>query len=313
MASHLNTSRVWLLSGDVSLKKGTTRDRLALRRDAPVPLALSKPPARVSTVVCFFRNFSSGFIPAGMAGRCRGGGGCGGGLEEMDGVLTGAGAEAPGGAGGGGVGGCCWLLHGTRAPRSAGAMDPPRLWRTGLNPSVEAGKGVVVGGLPTVNSPPLVPAASSLDAQDPPRSRSGTGTAERKSVDAAALRWSPADEKRVGRSSRRRPGGAILRNGAQTVDPPGLDPPVPDHLEAESRAGRCAVVRLGAVGFGSDTAELADTPPGSLSLPLSLSLSFLLSNEWDEKRLAPPPQHTHTRAPMLQLRVPDKQTGSRML
>lgn len=78
-ATHLNTSRVWLLSGDVSLKNGTTRDRLALRRDAPVPLALSatpptKPPARVSAVVCFFRNFSSGFIPAGMAGGGRGGG-----------------------------------------------------------------------------------------------------------------------------------------------------------------------------------------------------------------------------------------------
>lgn len=72
--SHLNTSRAWPLSGDVSLKKGTTRDRLALRRDAPVPLALSatpptKPPARVSAVVCFFKNFSSGFIPAGMVGR----------------------------------------------------------------------------------------------------------------------------------------------------------------------------------------------------------------------------------------------------
>lgn len=72
---HLNTSRAWPLSGDVSLKKGTTRDRLALRRDAPVPpLALSatpptKPPARVSAVVCFLRNFSSGFIPAGMVGR----------------------------------------------------------------------------------------------------------------------------------------------------------------------------------------------------------------------------------------------------
>lgn len=67
---HLNTSRAWPLSGDVSLKKGTTRDKLALRR-APVPLALSatpptKPPARVSAVVCFFRNFSRGFIPAGM-------------------------------------------------------------------------------------------------------------------------------------------------------------------------------------------------------------------------------------------------------
>lgn len=81
--THLNTSRVWLLSGDVSLKNGTTRDRLALRRDAPVPLALSatpptKPPARVSAVVCFFRNFSSGFIPAGMAGRWRL-------VEEMEG------------------------------------------------------------------------------------------------------------------------------------------------------------------------------------------------------------------------------------
>lgn len=77
--SHLNTSRAWPLSGDVSLKKGTTRDRLALRRDAPVPpLALSatpptKPPARVSAVVCFFKNFSSGFIPAGMVGRWVGG------------------------------------------------------------------------------------------------------------------------------------------------------------------------------------------------------------------------------------------------
>lgn len=71
--SHLNTSRAWPLSGDVSLKNGTTRDRLALRRDAPVPPALSatpptKPPARVSAVVCFFRNFSRGFIPAGMVG-----------------------------------------------------------------------------------------------------------------------------------------------------------------------------------------------------------------------------------------------------
>lgn len=79
--SHLNTSRAWPLSGDVSLKKGTTRDRLALLRDAPVPpLALSatpptKPPARVRAVVCFFRNFSSGFIPAGMVGRWVGGGG----------------------------------------------------------------------------------------------------------------------------------------------------------------------------------------------------------------------------------------------
>lgn len=69
--THLNTSRAWPLSGEVSLKNGTTRDRLALLRDAPVPpLALSptppNPPARVSAVVCFFRNFSSGFIPAGM-------------------------------------------------------------------------------------------------------------------------------------------------------------------------------------------------------------------------------------------------------
>lgn len=82
--SHLNTSRAWPLSGDVSLKKGTTRDKLALRRDAPVPLALSatpptKPPARVSAVVCFFRNFSSGFIPAGMVGRWVGGQGYTGG------------------------------------------------------------------------------------------------------------------------------------------------------------------------------------------------------------------------------------------
>lgn len=43
-----------------------------------MPLALSatpptKPPARVSAVVCFFRNFSSGFIPAGMVGRWVGG------------------------------------------------------------------------------------------------------------------------------------------------------------------------------------------------------------------------------------------------
>lgn len=80
--SHLNTSRAWPLSGDVSLKKGTTRDRLALRRDAPVPpLALSatpptKPPARVSAVVCFLRNFSRGFIPAGMVGRWVRVGGC---------------------------------------------------------------------------------------------------------------------------------------------------------------------------------------------------------------------------------------------
>lgn len=73
--THLNTSRAWPLSGDVSLKNGTTRDRLALRRDAPVPLVLSKPPARVSAVLCFFRNFSSGFIPAGMVGA--GGGGRG--------------------------------------------------------------------------------------------------------------------------------------------------------------------------------------------------------------------------------------------
>lgn len=72
--SGLNTSLGCPLSGDVSLKNGTTRDRLARRRDAPVPPeALSappptKPPARVSAVVCFFRNFSSGFIPAGMVG-----------------------------------------------------------------------------------------------------------------------------------------------------------------------------------------------------------------------------------------------------
>lgn len=127
-ATHLNTSRVWLLSGDVSLKNGTTRDRLALRRDAPVPLALSatpptKPPARVSAVVCFFRNFSSGFIPAGMAG---GGGGAEGGwgLEEADGLLVGGGAEA----GGDGLGGSYILSWppGRREQVWAGVMDPPR-------------------------------------------------------------------------------------------------------------------------------------------------------------------------------------------
>lgn len=74
--SHLKTSLACPLSGEVSLKKGTTLDRLALLRDAPVPLALSappKPPARVSAVVCFFKNFSSGFIPAGMVGGYFGG------------------------------------------------------------------------------------------------------------------------------------------------------------------------------------------------------------------------------------------------
>lgn len=67
--SGLNTSRAGPLSGEVSLKNGrpTTRDRLARRREAPVPVALSpKPPARLSAVVCFFKNFSKGFIPAGI-------------------------------------------------------------------------------------------------------------------------------------------------------------------------------------------------------------------------------------------------------
>lgn len=65
--SGLNTSLAGPLSGDVSLKNGTTRDRLARRLDAPVPVAFSpKPPARVSALVCFFKNFSRGFIPAGI-------------------------------------------------------------------------------------------------------------------------------------------------------------------------------------------------------------------------------------------------------
>lgn len=87
--AHLNTSLGCPLSGDVSRKKGTTRDRLALRRDAPVPPAAlsvtppTNPPARVSAVVCFFRNFSSGFIPAGMVGL-RGGGGGGGGVMQRE-------------------------------------------------------------------------------------------------------------------------------------------------------------------------------------------------------------------------------------
>lgn len=102
--SHLNTSRAWPLSGDVSLKKGTTRDKLALRRDAPVPLALSatpptKPPARVSAVVCFFRNFSSGFIPAGMVGRWVRGQGYTGGWRG--GLLKDDNAETQMGGGGG--------------------------------------------------------------------------------------------------------------------------------------------------------------------------------------------------------------------
>lgn len=84
-AAYLNTSRGCPPSGEGSLKKGTTRDRLALRRDAAMPPpALSgppppppgpapgppppppPPPARLSALVCFLRNFSSGFIPAGM-------------------------------------------------------------------------------------------------------------------------------------------------------------------------------------------------------------------------------------------------------
>ncbi|KAF7641673.1 hypothetical protein LDENG_00274900, partial [Lucifuga dentata] len=46
-----------------------------------------KPPARVSAVVCFFRNFSSGFIPAGMAGQWRSGS-RGRGLNAPEGILT---------------------------------------------------------------------------------------------------------------------------------------------------------------------------------------------------------------------------------
>lgn len=56
-------------SGELSRKKGTTRERLARRRAALVPAAAfspPKPPARVSAVVCFLRNFSRGFIPAGI-------------------------------------------------------------------------------------------------------------------------------------------------------------------------------------------------------------------------------------------------------
>lgn len=65
--SGLNTSLAGPLSGDVSLKNGTTRDKLARRLEAPVPVAFSpKPPARVSALVCFFKNFSRGFIPAGI-------------------------------------------------------------------------------------------------------------------------------------------------------------------------------------------------------------------------------------------------------
>jgi hypothetical protein len=65
--SGLNTSLAGPLSGEVSLKNGTTRDRLARRREVPVPVAFSpKPPARVSAVVCFFKNFSRGFIPVGI-------------------------------------------------------------------------------------------------------------------------------------------------------------------------------------------------------------------------------------------------------
>lgn len=65
--SGLNTSRAGPPSGEVSLKNGTTRERLGRRLVAPVPLAFSpKPPARVSAFVCFFKNFSSGFIPAGI-------------------------------------------------------------------------------------------------------------------------------------------------------------------------------------------------------------------------------------------------------
>lgn len=83
--SGLNTSLAGPPSGDVSLKNGTTRDRLALRRAAAVPPpAFSatpppKPPARLRAVVCFLRNFSSGFIPAGMVegGRAGGAGRCG--------------------------------------------------------------------------------------------------------------------------------------------------------------------------------------------------------------------------------------------
>lgn len=74
--SGLKTSR-GLLSGDVSLKNGTTRLRLALRLDpdpprppraAPDPVLSTSPkaPDRVRAVVCFLRNFSRGFIPAGI-------------------------------------------------------------------------------------------------------------------------------------------------------------------------------------------------------------------------------------------------------
>lgn len=95
--THLKTSRAWPPSGEVSRKKGTTRDRLALRRDGPVPPALSKPPARVRAVLCFFKNFSSGFIPAGMVCVCGGGCVCSGGGGWGAGIAS---TSQPGGQAG---------------------------------------------------------------------------------------------------------------------------------------------------------------------------------------------------------------------
>lgn len=156
---------------------------------------------------------------------------------------------------------------------------------SGLNPSVEAGKVSAPirgggGGLPTVNSPPRVPAVSSLD-QEEPRCRctsTSTGSSERQSHDTAALRRSPAEENRdtvrVRRSSRRRPGGAILR-GKRSI--------LPDCVPRPGSPGGgepCGVVRLGAVGFpacfffffGGARYCRAHRHAARLSLSLSLSL-----------------------------------------
>lgn len=152
--SGLNTSLAWPPSGEVSLKKGTTRDRLALRRAAAVPPpAFSatppppKPPARLSAVLCFFRNFSSGFIPAGMVGgRAGGAERCGAaeraaGEEQEEQEEQGQLLHPPSPAGRAGGGRC-------EEVRGGGVSGPPQLWTA-------AGSYPIRGGPEEGDSPGL--------------------------------------------------------------------------------------------------------------------------------------------------------------
>lgn len=139
------------------------------------------------------------------------------------------------------------------------------------------------GGLPTVNSPPRVPAVSSLDQEDPRCRCTSTGSSERQSHDTAALRRSPAEENRdTVRSSRRRPGGAILR-GKRSILPDCVPRPGSPGGGEPCGGGAFRCRRFSRLFFFGGGQILQSSPTRRQAIPLSLSLSFLLLNEWNEK------------------------------